>query len=208
MSKPPRIAYLLYFVLLGTLLAQLSNASKVHSRFGLAFTGVVQLCCSAVMSFSILALLGWNGWGWSKGQTVLPTYTLPFVVIIVGAENMSTLTKAVFSIPFNYSVPVRIGLGLSKVGATIALTSLTDLAMLGLTWLCVHLQPVREFCVFAAVVIVTDWFMLHTFFLTVSVVPRSAANSTGSLHRRSAPGASRRPHIERWAVDGGSPKAR
>lgn len=81
-------------------------------------------------------------------------------------------TKAVFSVPFTYSVPVRIGIGLSKVGSTIALTSLTDLALLGFVWLCVHLQPVREFCVFAAVVIVTDWFMLHTFFLTVSCASR------------------------------------
>ncbi|WVR03869.1 hypothetical protein IAU60_000867 [Kwoniella sp. DSM 27419] len=168
-SSPPKLVLFLYVVLFTTLLAQLSNASKVHSRFGLAFTGIVQLCCSAVMSFSVLALLGWHGWvpGSSTGQSSLPTYLLPFVIVVVGAENMSTLTKAIFSIPFNHSVPVRIGLGLSKVGTTIALTSLTDLLLLGVVWLCVNLQPVREFCLFAAVVIITDWFMLHTFFLTV-----------------------------------------
>ncbi|WWC68655.1 uncharacterized protein I206_102586 [Kwoniella pini CBS 10737] len=166
-SSPPKIVLFLYFVLLSTLMAQISNASKVHSRFGLAFTGVVQLCCSTVMSFSVLALLGWNGWGASSKQSSLPTYVLPFVIVVVGAENMSTLTKAIFSIPFSHSVPVRIGLGLSKVGTTIALTSLTDLLVLGVVWVCVNLQPVREFCLFAAVVIITDWFMLHTFFLTV-----------------------------------------
>ncbi|KAK6907323.1 hypothetical protein I203_101315 [Kwoniella mangroviensis CBS 8507] len=166
-ASPPRIVLILYAILFTTLIAQLSNASKVHSRFGLAFTGVVQLCCSSVMSFSVLALLGWNGWGASMKQSSLPTYVLPFVIVVVGAENMSTLTKAIFSIPFTHSVPVRIGLGLSKVGTTIALTSLTDLLVLGVVWLCVNLQPVREFCLFAAVVIITDWFMLHTFFLTV-----------------------------------------
>ncbi|WVF65759.1 hypothetical protein IAT40_000492 [Kwoniella sp. CBS 6097] len=165
--SPPKLVLFLYVVLFTTLIAQLSNASKVHSRFGLAFTGVVQLCCSSVMSFSVLALLGWNGWLSHSSQSSLPTYVLPFVIVVVGAENMSTLTKAIFSIPFNHSVPVRIGLGLSKVGTTIALTSLTDLAVLGVVWLCVNLQPVREFCLFAAVVIITDWFMLHTFFLTV-----------------------------------------
>ena len=66
----------------------------MHSRFGLAFTGIVQLCCSAVMSFSVLALLGWNGWGWGAGnETTLPTYVLPFVIVVVGAENMSTLVS-------------------------------------------------------------------------------------------------------------------
>lgn len=90
-ATPPTFVFVLYGVLFVALLCQLSSATKVHSRFGLAFTGIVQLCCSTVMSFSVLALLGWNGWGWSNSQTVLPTYVLPFVIVVVGAENMSAL---------------------------------------------------------------------------------------------------------------------
>lgn len=90
-AVPPNAVLLLYFILVGILLAQLSNATKVHSRFGLAFTGVVQLICSAVMSFSVVALLGWNGWGSSQDETTLPSYVLPFVIVVVGVENMSTL---------------------------------------------------------------------------------------------------------------------
>lgn len=63
---------------------------------------------------------------------------------------------------------MRIGIALSKVGSTISITSLSDLVLLGIVWLVVGIPPVREFCVFAAVLIITDWFMLHTFFLTVS----------------------------------------
>lgn len=91
--SPSKFVYLLYLALFSVLGHQISNASKVHSRFGLAFTGCVQLCCSSVMSFSILALLGWNGWGVSMEPTTLPTYILPFVVTVVGAENMSTLVS-------------------------------------------------------------------------------------------------------------------
>lgn len=91
----PTIIYILYLLLFSVLGHQLSNASKVHSRFGLAFTGIVQLCCSTVMSFSILALFGWNGWGVSTGVTTLPTYILPFVIVVVGAENMSTLVSTI-----------------------------------------------------------------------------------------------------------------
>jgi hypothetical protein len=79
-------------------------------------------------------------------------------------------TKAVFSVPFTYSVPARIGLALSKVGTSISITSLSDLVLLGVVWFVVNIRPVREFCVFAAVLIVTDWFMLNTFFLTVSLI--------------------------------------
>lgn len=94
-SSPPLAIWIGYLVLFSVLGYQLSNASKVHSRFGLAFTGIVQLCCSSVMSFSVLALLGWNGWGSSSTPTTLPTYILPFVIVIVGAENMSTLVSII-----------------------------------------------------------------------------------------------------------------
>ena len=67
-------------------------------------------------------------------------------------------------------MPVRIGLGLRKVGPAIALTSLTDLGVLAVVAFVVNLRPVRDFCVFAGLVIITDWFMLQTFFLTVSPV--------------------------------------
>lgn len=98
-GKTPKSVLFLYLVLFTILGSQLSNATKVHSRFGLAFTGIVQLCCSAVMSFSVLALLGWNGWGWNSGvETSLPTYVLPFVVVVVGAENMSTLVSPILTL--------------------------------------------------------------------------------------------------------------
>lgn len=91
---PPKIVLFLYLLLFSVLGHQLSNATKVHSRFGLAFTGCVQVCCSAIMSLSVLALLGWNGWGWNTGvERSLPTYVLPFVIVVVGAENMSTLVS-------------------------------------------------------------------------------------------------------------------
>lgn len=48
------------------------------------------------MSFSVLALLGWNGWSDPHGKSSLPTYVLPFVIVVVGAENMSTLVSACF----------------------------------------------------------------------------------------------------------------
>ncbi|KAL7419633.1 hypothetical protein Q5752_005546 [Cryptotrichosporon argae] len=197
---PPRLVLFLYAILLTTLLAQLSNATKVHSRFGLAFTGVVQLCCSAVMSFSVLALLGWKGWGWSLSENVLPTYVLPFVIVVVGAENMSTLTRAVFSVPFSYSVPVRIGIGLSKVGSTIAITSLTDLFLMLAVWLLVDLKPVREFCLFSAVVIITDWFMLHTFFLTVLSIDAQRLEMADLIAASGAPEADRKDDSRRTST--------
>lgn len=69
----------------------------MHSRFGIAFTGVVQVLCSAVMSFSVMAFLGF-GWGDATnrnvyGETVVPYYLMPLVILIVGVENMATLVS-------------------------------------------------------------------------------------------------------------------
>ncbi len=96
-TQTPRFVMIFYLFLFGILAAQISDAHKVHSRFGLAFTGIVQLCCSAVMSFSVLVLLGWNGWGSSRQEPALPTYILPFVIVVVGVENMSTLVRLCIS---------------------------------------------------------------------------------------------------------------
>ena len=92
-TQTPNFVFILYIFLFAVLAAQISDAHKAHSRFGLALTGIVQLVCSAVMSFSVLVLLGWNGWGSSLQAPTLPTYILPFVIVVVGVENMSTLVS-------------------------------------------------------------------------------------------------------------------
>ena len=82
------IGYLALFIIL---VSQVNFATRVHSKVGLAITGIVQLCCSAIMSLSVLALIGWNGWGWSSLPSSVPAWVLPMVIVIVGVENMSTL---------------------------------------------------------------------------------------------------------------------
>ncbi len=76
-------------------------------------------------------------------------------------------TRAVHSIPVSASVPDRIGLGLAKVGPRLFMTSVTDILILATVGFAINLRPVREFCTFACVLIFVDWWMLHTFFLTV-----------------------------------------
>lgn len=78
---------------------QVSFATRVHSRIGLAVTGIVQVLISAVMSLSVLALIGWNGWGWSTMPSSVPLWSLPMVVVVVGVENMSHLVRIMSSSP-------------------------------------------------------------------------------------------------------------
>jgi hypothetical protein len=88
----------LFVVLIAWLLWLLARATNVHSRFGLAFTGVVELTCSSVMSYSVLTLLEAAGITWrsdlsSSTEPRVPWYILPFVIVVVGVENMSALVS-------------------------------------------------------------------------------------------------------------------
>ena len=121
------------------------------------------------MSFSVMALLGFGDGkkGFKEGEAIVPYYILPFVILIVGVENMSAIVKAVYSVPVSYSVPDRVGLGLAKVGPSLLFTSLSDIAILAVIGFFIKLGPVRDFCLFASILIVVHFWMLITFFLTV-----------------------------------------
>ena len=165
----PTAIIVLYTMLLAYLLVLLSRATNVHSRFGLAFTGVVELACSSIMSFSVMALLGFSDRrdGNRNGEANVPYYILPFVILIVGVENMSAIVKAVYGVPVSFSVPDRVGLGLAKVGPSMLFTSLSDIGILAVIGGVIKLRPVRDFCIFASILIVVHFWMLITFFLTV-----------------------------------------
>lgn len=175
MALAPRSAVIplpiaaLYVIALGYLFWLMVRDRETHSRFGLAFTGIVELAASSIMSFSLIGLFELRGGASTNdlSQPGVPWYILPFVVLVVGVENMSTLTRAVYAIPISRSVPDRIGYGMSNVGPRLFLTSLSDIAILTLIRLLIKLRPVEEFCTFASVLIFVDWFMIQTFYLTV-----------------------------------------
>jgi hypothetical protein len=133
---------------------------KVHSRFGLAFTGTTQLLISMVMSVSICALLGIR-------LALVPWELLPFVIVVVGSENMFSLTKAIIDTPLSLTVSSRIAHGLGKVGVPITLTTLADILLLLVIAFFIGVRAVREFCIFAIFSLMMDWFLQMTFFVTV-----------------------------------------
>jgi Sterol-sensing domain of SREBP cleavage-activation len=63
-------------------------------------------------------------------------------------------------------VKERIALGLSEAGASNTLKVVTCNAALGVIAV-VAPGAIRQFCVFAIVVLVAHWFLVHTFFVAV-----------------------------------------
>lgn len=60
----------------------------------------------------------------------------------------------------------RIALGLSEAGASNTLKVVTCNAALGIIAV-IAPGAIRQFCVFAVVVLVAHWFLVHTFFVAV-----------------------------------------
>ncbi|KAG8745625.1 hypothetical protein FRC12_014506, partial [Ceratobasidium sp. 428] len=78
------VLYLAYLVLFVQISGSMRRMDSVHSRFGLTFTGMVEILASTITSVSVCAIAGFR-------VTMVPWSILPIVIVIVGAENMFVL---------------------------------------------------------------------------------------------------------------------
>ena len=64
----------------------------VHSRIGLAFTGIVEIVVSTITSVSVCALVGFRA-------TMVPWELFPIIVLFIGVENMgSIVSESIFMV--------------------------------------------------------------------------------------------------------------
>ncbi|KAJ6546958.1 sterol-sensing domain of SREBP cleavage-activation-domain-containing protein [Mycena capillaripes] len=131
----------------------------VHSRIGLTFTALVEITVSTITSVSVCALVGFK-------VTMVPWELLPIVIVFVGAENMFNLVDAVGKTSVTLSVKQRIAQGLSHAGTSNTLKVVSYNSILGVIAV-FSAGAIRQFCVFAIVVLVAHWFLAHTFFMAV-----------------------------------------
>ncbi|KAL7283009.1 hypothetical protein ACG7TL_002433 [Trametes sanguinea] len=131
----------------------------VHSRIGLAFTGIVEILVSTITSVSVCALVGFR-------VTMVPWELFPLIVLFIGVENMGSIVDAVVKTSISLSVKERIAQGLSRAGTSNTLKVVAYNAVLGVI-AALSTGAIRQFCAFSIVVLVAHWFLVHTFFVTV-----------------------------------------
>ena len=149
-----------YFALILYIFRGLVQMRRLHSRFGIAFTGSAQLIIDMIMSLSLCALLGIQ-------LNAVPWALLPFVIVVVGSESMLYMIRTITNTPLSLTVHTRIALGLSQLAEPITLTVLSDLVILALVCAAVRVPSVTQFCAFVMCTLVVDYFMQMTFFVTV-----------------------------------------
>ncbi|EMD34398.1 hypothetical protein CERSUDRAFT_117275 [Gelatoporia subvermispora B] len=150
------IAYSAFFVYC---FRSMRRMKMVHSRLGLAFTGLVEIVVSTLTSVSVCALVGFR-------VTMVPWELLPIVVLFIGVENMFNIVDAVVRTSISLPVKERIAVGLSHAGTSNTLRVVSYNTVLGVI-AGFSTGAIRQFCAFSIVVLVAHWFLVHTFFVTV-----------------------------------------
>jgi hypothetical protein len=90
----------------------------------------------------------------------------PYLIIFIGFENIVVLTKSVVSTPFDLDVRYRIALGLKKESWLITKILTFELIII-FCGILTMVPAIQEFCVFAYVGLLIDFFMQMIFFVTV-----------------------------------------
>ncbi|KAG1682612.1 Sterol regulatory element-binding protein cleavage-activating protein [Nymphon striatum] len=149
----------------------IGKIEHVKSKWALAVSALTTVIASLLISVSIFARFGPRFTLNGRYLFVLTIFVeitcseiFPYLVVIIGLENMLVLTNSVVSTPGYLDVKIRVAQGLSKEGWSMTKNLITELCIL-VIGICTFVPAIQEFCIFAGVGIITD-FLLQIFFFS------------------------------------------
>lgn len=131
----------------------------IRSRIILAMASCITVMGSLIMSLGFCFFFGLTISTQSKG-------VYPYLVLLVGLENSLVLTKSVLSTDEKLDVKIRLAQGLNKEGWSITKNLLTEITILTIG-LATFVPVIQEFCIFAIVGLISDFFLQMLFFSTI-----------------------------------------
>ena len=187
-------AFAIAYGLMGLyVLLSLWRLKAFHSRFGLVVTAITQMTCSILASFTICGMLEIN-------LSMMPQNAYPFVVLVMGIENMFRLINAVLAYPATMATDIRIANALGDVGPVSVATAFQNITILSILARLVS-PGVAAFCAFACIATLFDAFFLLTFFVAVLNVDIRRFELQDALARANQSRPRRRPspaHHHTW----------
>lgn len=148
-----------YFILFLYIYFSVRKIEMVKSKLGMAFSAVMTVVASMGMSVGLCA---WFGLRFTlQGRDVFP-----YLVVIIGLENILVLTRSVVSTPANLDVKIRVAQGLSREGWNITKNLLSEVTILTVGFF-TFVPAIQEFCLFAVVALLSDFILQMLFFTTV-----------------------------------------
>ncbi|XP_072029626.1 sterol regulatory element-binding protein cleavage-activating protein-like [Amphiura filiformis] len=149
----------IYVLLLLYIYFSVKKIEMVKSKLGLAFAAVVMVMMSLSTSVGICMFFGLT-------PTLSGSEIFPYLVVIIGLENILVFTKSVVSTPVHLAVKSRIAQGLSKEGWSITKNLCTELLIVIFGFF-TFVPAIQEFCLFALVGLLTDFFLQMVYFVSV-----------------------------------------
>ncbi|XP_016313776.1 sterol regulatory element-binding protein cleavage-activating protein-like [Sinocyclocheilus anshuiensis] len=148
-----------YIILFAYIYFSTRKIDMVKSKWGLALAAVVTVLSSLLMSVGLCTLFGLT-------PTLNGGEIFPYLVVVIGLENVLVLTKSVVSTPVDLEVKLRIAQGLSNESWSIMKNMATELCIILIGYF-TFVPAIQEFCLFAVVGLVSDFFLQMFFFTTV-----------------------------------------
>ncbi|KAM5292999.1 sterol regulatory element-binding protein cleavage-activating protein [Ctenodactylus gundi] len=148
-----------YIILFAYIYFSTRKIDMVKSKWGLALAAVVTVLSSLLMSVGLCTLFGLT-------PTLNGGEIFPYLVVVIGLENVLVLTKSVVSTPVDLDVKLRIAQGLSSESWSIMKNMATELGIILIGYFTL-VPAIQEFCLFAVVGLVSDFFLQMLFFTTV-----------------------------------------
>ncbi|XP_053624059.1 sterol regulatory element-binding protein cleavage-activating protein [Plodia interpunctella] len=131
----------------------------IKSKFWLAACAVMSIASSLLMSTGICFYFGIT-------LSLQGKEIVPYLVIIVGLENVLVLTKSVTSTDSRLDVKIRLAQGLSKEGWSITKNLLTEITIFTLGFF-TFVPFIQEFSIFMILSLMADYFIQMVFFATI-----------------------------------------
>ncbi|XP_065352415.1 sterol regulatory element-binding protein cleavage-activating protein [Cloeon dipterum] len=131
----------------------------VKSKIGIAFSAVITVASSLAMAVGLCFFFGLR-------LSLDGKEVFPYVVVAVGLENVLIQTKSILSTQAHLDVKIRVAQGLSKEGWNIIKNLLSEVTILTIGLL-TFVPAIQEFCIFAVVGLVADFFLHMVFYTAV-----------------------------------------
>jgi len=167
MFYPERFNYLeliplvvVYVALFVYVYFSVRKMEMVKSKLGMAVSAVATVAASLGMSVGLCAWFGLRLTLHGRADV------FPYLVVIIGLENILVLTRSVVSTPANLDVKIRVAQGLSREGWNITKNLLAEVTILTVGFF-TFVPAIQEFCLFAVVALLSDFFLQMLFFTTV-----------------------------------------
>ncbi|KAL4717852.1 hypothetical protein ACJJTC_001001, partial [Scirpophaga incertulas] len=151
----------LLFIFVGVMYVYFSvrKIEFIKSKFALAACAGLTITGSLFMSMGICFYFGFS-LSHKGGES------LPYLVIILGYENVLVLTKSVTSTDSQLDVKIRLAQGLSKEGWSITKNLLIEITILTLSFF-TFVPLIQELAIFMIVSLISDYFIQMVFFATI-----------------------------------------